>query len=302
MNQKNQLAFFSANLHQYLPEIPWQDHPKLFQWHQDYHRPRPISRGNIHDVFRALTPDASAQPGLLAAFHLGAHTALPVSLARSGIDFDILIDRQVHHRYQEALTQTDQELMRSGRTATGFYYSDDPRLFFQIRKSLRSGRHILIYVDGNGGANTKEKISSLLEVPFFSGTLWLRQGIAVLARMLQVPIYPLLNGTIRDQCLVQMLPAIWADAALSREMDTRRILRLLYGELENWLEREGLMHWECWRYLHYNGMLRPDSSAQNSSFCLPNPLPEYIVPLVHPAGHFWMDKSRYVIHYGDNVL
>lgn len=311
---KNQAAFFSANLHQYLPEIPWREHPALFKLHQNHHQARPISEGNAMEVFTALHPNSLVQPGLLAAFHLGAHTKLPVSLARSRVEFDILIDRQVHHRYRAALSKTDDELVRSGLSPTMFFYSDDPRLFFQIRRSLRSGRHILIFVDGNGGMDTEEGMASLLDIPFFRGTLWLRQGIAVLARVLQVPIYPILNGRKVDQSQFQVLPPIKADTSLPREADAKRILKMLYAELEKTLIREGFMCWECWRYLHTNGMLRmesfmypphsdalkfrPDSASKFHS----NSVPEYIVPLDHPLGHFWMDKSRYEIHFSDNIL
>lgn len=302
MHKKNQLAFFSANLHQYLPEIPWQDHTTLFQYHQRLHLARTRPVGKVQGILCRLKPGTSAQPGLLAAFHLGAHTELALSLAHSGVEFDILIDRQVHHRYQDMFRQTDRALIRTGRAPTGFYYSDDPRLFFQVRSSLRSGRHVLIYVDGNGGMDTKGKSTAYLNISFFSGTLWLRQGIALLARMLQAPIYPILNAQDEDQCLIKVLPPIWPDGALSKEEDARRIVGLLYGELENWLQSSGLMYWECWKYLHYNGMLRLKSPTCTSRTVLPSPLPEYVVSLVHPIGHFWMDKSRYTIHYNDNIL
>ena len=139
-------------------------------------------------------------------------------------------------------------------------------------------------------------------IPFFSGTLWLRQGIAVLARMLQVPIYPILNCNRADQSIVQVLPAIRADSVISRERDAMRIMGLLYNELEKWLQHEGLMHWECWKYLHYNGMLRLESPIISNVSAIAYPTPEYMAPLVHPNGHFWIDKSGYVIHYDENIL
>lgn len=299
---KNQAAFFSANLHQYLPDIPWSEHPHLFKRYQAFHHARPIGHGKPVEAFTRLQLGSSSPPGLLAAFHLGTHSELPVSLARSGVAFDVLIDRQVHERYQNAISITDKELVRMGHSPTCFYYSDDPRLFFQIRRSLKSGRHVLIFVDGNGGREVKEEAketaSTWLEIPFFKGSLWLRQGVAVLARVLQAPIYPILNSIDPGPAHFQLRPPIWPDSGLSRAEDAKRILRLLYGELALYLRQDHLMRWECWTYLHLHDLLRMHRGTTEDTFAFPDPIPEYVVPLGENSRSLWLDKKHYLIYTG----
>lgn len=283
-------AFFSANLHQYLPDVPWEAHPAYFREYLRYHAPKPV---HIQRSGR-LRGFPLHSPGILVAFHLGDHTSLPVCLASLGVRFDMVIDRQIHERYARVLQQAGMQHGETSGEAVRFLFSEDRRLVYQIRDSLRSGRHILIFADGNGGQEQPEPYRDLLPVPFFSGTLWVKRGVAVLARLLGVPIYPFYGTEDADQPLFELSEPLMADPHLDRDIDARRILGRLYGLLQEQIAASP-MRWECWTYLHLNGMLRIDKTTS-----VPSGQPDlgaaHMQRLLMDGRTCWLDKQAYEMY------
>jgi hypothetical protein len=295
MDDHQRLAFFSANLYQYLPGLPWSGHPDLYQQYQSFHRPRPIprkSRARLSGLHPKL------RPGILAAFHLGDHTLLPVCLANAGVPLDILIDGETYAQYAAVLEQAG---IRHGNAVEGpvkFLFSEDPRLFFRMREGLRRGRHLLFFVDGNRGwahAGGNPGDPHLLAVPFFSGRLHVKRGVAVLARLLNVPIYPILGNGDWDHPVFGVPEPIRTNPALDRAEDARQVLGRLFGLLEARIRLDP-MHWECWSYLHMNGMLQMPGEAAH----LVNPdhlEAEYMANLTVHGRSYWLDKRTYIMYF-----
>lgn len=286
-------AFFSANLFHYLDSVPWNSHPYYFETYCDIHAPKPIP----HDFTLNLSSNPSLQPGLLVAFHLGDHLALPVGLSNCGVPFDVLIDKHTYSKYQLELRQASQLHAKSSGHTTEYFFSDDPRLAFRIRHSLRNGRHVLIFVDGNGGAQSSENpqdVKGLIPVSFFSGTLWVKKGVAILMRLLNAPMYVLFSPLSGLNGVFEVVGPITTNNHMDRDDDCQRLMSMLYGMLEQRISSQPML-WECWLYLHVNGMLRIEKPPKQVSNP-PEMEAEFMEHLVWNGRSYWLDKRCYRMH------
>lgn len=291
--QTMQFAFFSANLHQYLPEIPWSAHAHYFQQYKQHHRPKAIPTNSRRGC--TLTGDLPERPGLITTFHLGDHAQLPIALVDVGMCFDIVIDQPTYERNKEAFRIATRRVVERGGEAIRFLFSADRQLFFKIRDSLRRGRHVLIFIDGNKGAQTPAPTEDLTPVPFFSGRLWVKRGAAVLSRLLGVPIHPLTTHPDAELQVLNFHPPLFGDPSRAKESDSERILGHLYRLLELEISDQP-MRWECWTYLHQIGMLRMDQQPRDF---IERPVlgpaldAEYMERIQVNGEEFWLDRKNY---------
>ncbi|MGB3063907.1 hypothetical protein [Sphingobacterium thalpophilum] len=248
MNNNNMdFAFFSANLHHFVPSIPWEDHRYLFLTYKKYHSARNPAEYTAEIL--GLQPNMPA--GILAVFHLGQHELLPLFLADAGLDFDILISKKVYWKYETSLNR-HRTLFGQADRQFNFLFAEDQRVILQIRSSLRAGRHILVFADGNLG--TADAESTLLPVSFFESTLSVRQGIGFISHVLQVPVYPVFDQLSDDLVRISLQPPICPDPEVARHVYIRDCMQLLFAQLSDRLNQQWT-DWACWEYLHHNGML-----------------------------------------------
>lgn len=244
-------ALFSANLHQYLPHIPWGAHTSIYYKWQEQHSGRIDPEETLllsgEEQLRALPP------GILLLFHLGHHLQLPVRLAQTGLLFDIILDRDVYLRSQEVFDRLRQGMNDCGREYD-YLFSDDPALLLRIRRRLQGKRHILVFADGASGtrADTKE---GRVAVPFLDGMVQLKQGIPFMSYLYGLPLYPIISANSVDKSAYELGNTITPQRDESRPDFIYRALYESYSALGTVIEKEP-WRWECWAYMHTNGMLQ----------------------------------------------
>ncbi|WP_140938679.1 lysophospholipid acyltransferase family protein [Sphingobacterium lumbrici] len=244
-------ALFSANLHQYLPEISWAYHTTVYEqwkeWHYGDIVRNAILEGDELDQIRKLPP------GVFVLFHTGHHMQEPLSLAKAGLLFDIILDRTVYTRSKLVFDRLQQEMNRDGFEYQ-YLFSEDASLLLRVRNSLRQGRHILVFADGSSGTPIAGKDDRIL-VPFLDGQLHLKKGIPLMAHIFKVSLYPILSVPTCRGVKIVLQKSIMATKGESRSDFIFRGGRALFSVLEPVL-RDAPWQWECWLYLHTNGMLK----------------------------------------------
>src|SRR5690606_2697157 len=93
-------------------------------------------------------------------------------------------------------------------------------------------------------------------VQFLNGNLQVKQGIAMISHVLQVPIIPLrmkeVSGVYTLSAVERIDPGVWNDR---REFIVYG-MQSLYDRLEKKVAERPWI-WECWGYLHQNGTFDP---------------------------------------------
>lgn len=238
-------ALFSANLHRYLPDVQWPSHPELYLRWKTVHDPKPIEPAVRWDT-SSLDPFRQLPPRIICLYHLGMHAQLPKVLADAGIAFDLLLDRSVFVTQREQLLGLQADL-RSRGMCCRFLMSDDPQVLLKARGTIRQGRHLLVFADGNSG--TAESLDKKVCIQFLDAEFYARAGIAWLSYLLQVPVLPLSHDGDDTAPHLVIGAEISALPMENRSDYAQRCLFELYDFLAVQI-RESPWRWECWGYLH----------------------------------------------------
>ncbi|MFD2555059.1 lysophospholipid acyltransferase family protein [Sphingobacterium tabacisoli] len=287
-----EFALFSANLHQLLPDIPWQQHAEYYRQHKHYHRPRAMATVAQWDVSAIMPYDK--EPYILCLFHLGYHAQLPYILASQGIQFDMILDRKVFEAQQEQLLAM-QSAMQSGGGSYRFLLSDSPTVLLQARTALRDGRHLLVFADGNSG--TTDRIADKVEIGFLEGSLYVRKGIAVLSYLTRSTIVPLAHRQEGKRFKLTVGEAISPLMASTREHYIQDAMQQLYAYLGDLIGQEPWL-WESWSYLHQLNCFKA-TDMDRKEIDLDR---EALIPLCLKGYPGLFDRIRYCFSYGSDTL
>jgi hypothetical protein len=282
MKNRLQQAFFSANLHRYRPDIPWETHELLYEKFVHYHKPLPLAK---EPQAPRIQGHSITKLGIITLFHLGDHALLPTLLLQAGIPFDLVLSEQVYQKYRQLFAPLSKQ--------RNCLLAEDPTLLLKLRRSLQQDRHILIYADGHAGVQPHPK--ALIAVPFFEHQLSVRKGIAYMQHLFQVPIYPLINQGTHAQPSLFAHPPIWpSHNGKPKEQELLQTMTKLYATLQARLHApESCIHWSGWGDMHLQGMLHLPSTSSTHVLDLQNP---WTVPLTVAGETIWFDKARYIFY------
>ncbi|PRD56700.1 hypothetical protein [Sphingobacterium gobiense] len=284
-------ALFSAHIHHFLPHIPWQEHEDLYGRFEAFHTPKPhgvLEMEHTRDVEVLL----KLEPALLCLYHLGNHFETVLALARLGLTFDLLLDREVYTRQESTFSALQVQLQNNGEKYR-FLFSDDRAVLLKMRTALRERKHVVVFADGNSGtvAGKKDRRTS---VQFLGGNLQVKQGIAVISHVLHVPIFPLWMNKRKGVYTLTV-----ADRIDPREWNIRQdFIRFSMQTLYDHLATEVVgtpWKWECWSYIHLNGSFdpvtwKPKFTTENKS---PMEIKDTWIPVPWQGRQAYFDRVSY---------
>ncbi|MGV3761579.1 hypothetical protein [Parapedobacter sp.] len=264
---ERQFAFFDANLSNCFPHVNRADYPDIFMQMQLNRRL------SFHDIELMRFPElirlsgwdvgwAAAlrhEPAIVCTYHTGSYRLINVLLARAGVPFSLVVSGQALQHEQQELDRVYTDVMAQTGVALNMQLIDaeQPKALLQMARAIKSGRSLLVYVDGNTGTTAGGRDNrNLLGIDFGHRRLWVRVGLASLAHRLAIPIYPVRcqragTGMADNRgVLFEHLPAI-VPAGLSAHRfageATDRLYQYLAASVEN-----NPAQWEGWLTLHRN--------------------------------------------------
>lgn len=284
-----EFALFSANLHRYLPEIPWTEHPQLYQQYTEYHQPR-LSYDRSAWETTVLAPYTTTAPRILCLYHLGYHAQLPRVLADKGLCFDVLMDRKVFEEQRDLLDHLRDD-MNSNENTYRFLFSDNPAVLLQVRTTLQQGRHLVVFADGNSGTDTA--MANRQEVDFLNSRLAVRKGIALISHLMMTPVIPI-SHRVQGQKIQLVLGEAIFPANTPRKEYIGACMQTLYGFLSRELAVQPWL-WECWSYLHELNAFEPEADERADRDIVK---PEDALLPISIAGQMgYFDRLRYLFCY-----
>lgn len=281
-------ALFSSHLHHFIPDISWEQHIVIFQEWEHYHSPKNklLALPNMHLSNKIDWYGLPA--GILVLFHLGDHLFWPQKLADEGIAFDLVMDRAVWEKNTAVLTALQRKCTVNGAKCC-YFFSDDPMLIFKIKASLKQHRHVLIFADGTSAASAVDK---RVEVDFLAGKLAVKPGIAVISYLLKCPIYALHSHMIEDVLILDLMHISLPDTSMSRESYLLKTMASLFAGFAAVMQQQPY-RWECWGYLHRNGMWNP----KNVNLSEDEKILVHFVKLPIQDGWAYFDRVNYMLYH-----
>lgn len=256
---KWEFALFSANMNRFLTDRSWKQHAVLYNQWKEYHAD---AESRTLDYFRLQCRDVliNSAPGILAMFHLGNHMHWPLIMAQEGILFDIVLEKAVYDRNPALFDKLHRQM--NDNDNYNYLFSEDPKLLYRIKRALSMGRHILIFADGASGAADSNKDERCC-IPFLEGILNVKMGIPFISSVFKVPIYTLIDIQRGNRYFLKAAKPIMQKEKEDRFDFVLRVFDRIYRQLERIVNKQP-ERWECWSYLHQNGMLELDNMLVDS--------------------------------------
>ncbi len=204
--------------------------------------------GDFVDVVRS-----TREPRIFCTYHLGSYRAILGALTRLGYDFSLVIDRNVFENQNEVIRTTIENARQLFNSTSTFdmINAEEFGAAMQMAKQLKSGRSLVLYLDGNTGTGgVFRHDDKLLKVDFFQAQLFARQGIAYLSYVTQTPIVPVIAYRDLDiDVVLRFYDQIQPAEGLSKKDYCQQTIQQLYHILEENL-RQYPLQWEGWLYVH----------------------------------------------------
>ena len=253
----------SANVGLLLPSIEHANHTRFARevmWHQmwaarDQDEMDLIETSNIVDDDGAVGRAASGQGTIFCTFHVGSYRLLTYILGAKGVPLSVIADREFiktqaadaiegYGHVQERFTGQRGEELEVLDAESG-------AMTVKAARRLKSGRSLVIYLDGNTGVGgLYARPNSLVSVNFFGQVIAARKGVGFLSYLTKSPVVPVL--CVRNDWLqreLHFLKSIEAVRGVDRELYCETTTQHLYSILEEYV-RKFPTQWEGWLYVH----------------------------------------------------
>ncbi len=182
--------------------------------------------------------------GLVLSLHLGPYSLLPALYLAEGIEPVLVTDGAARDRLQAEAEQRQKTLGLSG--SIEWVGTDRPVFAGRILKALRTGRPVLVYLDGNGGGGGMEATRDRgMPYRLPGRTIRVRTGPGRLIKRTGCPVHGVAVRWRRDGTLAWTArrPGCWDTAATSRQI-TRQLHDWLFDEIARSPEQ-----WTFWNML-----------------------------------------------------
>lgn len=195
--------FVSANLFNFLPEIPAEQHEDIYLDILSNHAllttatnyPELVDRIEISGDTSFLE-EAKQLPAIFCTYHLGSYRSIIGFLAKAAIDFVLIVDTNTFHRQHEEVKNTVKSIQQYVGKQSFFELVDAERVDIAITLSryLLSGISVVAYLDGNTGVGgIYNKNDQMLSIDFLDKQLYSRKGISTLSFATKRPIIPVIS-------------------------------------------------------------------------------------------------------------
>ena len=286
-------AFYSANMRYLMPDVPVAFHVDNFEETRQFREKNADSILAGHRLRWMPAPLSWRQglpvPAIIATFHTGPYPLVCGWLMKHRIPFALLISNDV-------LEKQGQEYRRLYRRVTGMdpdeqsfvcIDASDPGSLFRIRSALNRGMVLVAYLDGNMGTPVPQGTAPQLTIDFLGKPLAVKSGVAFMAHLTGVPVYPLLcyqtGGGVRWLEGTPVVPA----KNEPRKVFVTRCITASYRVLESLL-RARPQQWEGWLYVHRDLQLDFKSPPELSASLSPETFGDFIP--------FQVGQRSFVLH------
>jgi lauroyl/myristoyl acyltransferase len=257
-------TFFSANLLHLMPQIDVNTHEAHFRevcLHQhlswkDQFDPDLHNRMQIKGWDQNVIEKFRSSPGMICTYHTGSYRLINRLLVEAGVAFSLIVSTEVYNTEAASFKAAFDRYNSSSQTFD-LIDAEQPTALLKMIRAAKSGRNLLVYVDGNTGAG--KSTANNLTVDFMDGQLSVRKGIAVLASILKRTIYPI--SCIRpaiDKVHFNVHDSIIQREGIARDSFVQYAMQQIYTDLASVL-KEDPFQWECWLHLHQSLVLSMDN-------------------------------------------
>lgn len=189
------------------------------------------------------------KPTIFATFHMGSYRIINNYLNIKNFKSVLIVDTEVFESQTEHYMDVYNSIQKE-RSTTGnliVLNADEQSTFFKLKQLIKEGYSLLVYLDGNMGAGSRNvsENKNLIPISFFGKEIYVRKGIGVLAKLLGAQIVPVISHVEAEKIHLTFYP----EYDVSSTDDIHNSISYCYSLLEKLLVKFPTQ-WECWLYIH----------------------------------------------------
>lgn len=165
---------------------------------------------------------------IILTFHFGPYLALGHLLAANNFNFTFLSSNKNNQAF--TLNET---IKNTHNLAINPIIAEESNALFRMIKSLKSGKSILVYLDGNIGSNSKLN-ENVNEIEFLNNTVLIKNGSGYISYLTDTPIQIIISSYtkyFKPNFFVSDL--IYPDKTMDKNAYNKYITQLAYNMLAN---------------------------------------------------------------------
>ncbi|WP_300601981.1 hypothetical protein [Niabella sp.] len=271
----------SATLLNYLPSIGYKDHDYIFKkilFNQklsllEQGMPELLHAVRYENKLSALNLLKSA-PSIICTFHIGSYRLINLFLAENKIPFSLVVSKTVIEKQGESIQQAFCSSNSLRQMHLDLIDAEQPAAGLQMIKALKSGKSLVVYVDGNTGAGTSSiSNENCCEINFLSHKIFVRKGVGFLSHAAKVPVLPVIcYRKSLTSVNIRFFDPIYPDTDMDRGTFPSKLMQQVYNLAGFYIEKYP-QQWEAWLYLYKVAVLNQRSSQISTPpFQLPKAL------------------------------
>jgi lauroyl/myristoyl acyltransferase len=258
--RNGQLNMVSAALVNYLPEIPIEQHEKIYKNILQHKKLSILEQANsaaydfveMENLTENILHQLKNKPTIICTFHTGSYRILNVFLTSNKIPYSLVIGKDIIEQQGDTFQAQYNDF--TGNNSTGNFNiidAEKANVGIQMLRELKRGRSLVLYIDGNSGAGTATtRNDNRFAVNFLNQQLFARKGIAFLAHAANVPIVTIASYRKSwHNIKLKFFDPIFPDAGKERnafaEDTTQQIYDMIAPIIKAYPEQ-----WESWLYIH----------------------------------------------------
>jgi lauroyl/myristoyl acyltransferase len=255
-----QYNIVSASLLNFLPEIEVGRHESIYRsillhqrlsvFEQDH--PAILENVSMENLAPGTLTAIKQRPAIICTFHLGSYRLINLLLVKYNLPFSLVIAKSVIKAQGDTYTALYDKISE-GNNAGDFDLIDaeEPNAAIQMLRSLKKGKSLVVYVDGNTGSGSlsRQKENSCC-LPFLHQQIAARKGIGFLAHAANTPVLPVIcyRKSVKD-IVLRFHEIIDPEPDMERNTFAQTLMKKLY-DFASPLIRTYPEQWEAWLYLH----------------------------------------------------
>ncbi len=257
-NKLNDFNLVSSILSYLLPEIEVSFHDRIFRnmlTHQvlsglEQNYPEMVQEIGLSIKSKKMLTKIKASPHIIASFHTGSYRLLNHLLKQNNVPYTLVISKN-------GLESQGDGFINIWEATYGEKFkmidAEAPGALFAMIKEIKSGKSLLIYLDGNTGGGgkqiDKEKLAS---INFLNSIITVRKGTSYLSHISNTPI-------VSSVCYREDFNKIHIDfptytrpnAKEHRDLYAEKVMQHIYGAFGEYVKKYP-DQWEAWTYLYKN--------------------------------------------------
>lgn len=259
-NLHGQYNMVSTALVNYLPALDVKDHKEIYK-NILLHKKLSILEQSTYESLDFVTMENCSdemvsllknKPTIICTFHTGSYRLLNLFLMKNKIPYSLVVGKNVVEQEGEAFRNIYNSLPGNQHENNfSIIDAENATVGLQMLRAIKSGRSLVLYMDGNTGAGAATtKNDNRCHIDFLGQQIFARKGIAFLAHAANIPIVTVASyraswTDIRLKFFDPILPDINKDRGQFAEETTQRIYNLIAPLIKRYPEQ-----WEAWLYIH----------------------------------------------------